>query len=390
MKTVPRSDAGVSGQWSATVLGLGNIGAFVAGLLARLLDLVHLTILDRDAYDETNVVSQDIVAADVGEPKALVQAERLRRINPQLRVEALVDDLEFVPMGLLRADVLLACLDSRRARQVVNQLAWRLGIPWIDAGVRADGSLVRVNVYVPGYDRPCWECPLDDLDYAAIETIYPCQGEAPAPRATNAPASLGALAAAVQVVECEKLLTGRIERALIGKQVIIDAAAHRHFVTSFRRNPVCRFDHATWAIDRLPQQPSKLRVGDAFALARGAGAALRVEGQAFVRQLTCPRCGEARALHWRLSGRLGPERQCPRCQRRMVAAGFDVVEWLREGDLPPGWDDRPLCDLGLRTADVVTVRAGDAERHVQLGMGPAQSRVRTCAEGEAPACQVQE
>ena len=356
---------------SAVLIGLGNIGGFAAGLFARLRGLECLTLVDRDTYDESNLFAQDITAADVGKPKAVVQAERLRRIIPALRVEAVVDDIEHVPLGLLRADVLVACLDSRRARQSVNQIAWRLGVPWVDAGVRAESLLARVNVYAPAAGQPCMECAWDRRDYELVEQVYPCNGDAPASAATNAPASLGALAAALQVLECQKLLAGETESAAVGRQILLDAASHRHFVTSYRRNPSCRFDHATWQIEMLDRQPHQLTVGDAFALAppgRDAdGPALRVEGQVFVMKLTCPACGDSLPLFWRLSGRLGDAQQCRRCQRRMRATGFEVAEWLREQHLPPRALGYPLCDLGFSAGDVVCVRNAGGERHVQLG-----------------------
>ena len=40
-----------------------------------------------------------------------------------------------VAMGLLRGDLMVACLDSRASRQAVNEIAFRLGVPWIDLGV---------------------------------------------------------------------------------------------------------------------------------------------------------------------------------------------------------------------------------------------------------------
>lgn len=371
METGARFDTAVRGPDSATVLGLGTIGGFTAGLLARCPELRRLTLVDRDIYDTTNLCSQDISVPDVGRPKAAVQADRLRHIAPRLQVEAIVADVQSVPLGLLRAAILVACLDSRRARQIVNQVAWRLGIPWIDAGVNADGCLARVNVYLPAAGQPCLECAFDASDYSAIEQIYPCQGDTPAPPASNAPASLGALAAALQVLECRKLLTRQWEGALIGKQVVVDAASHRHFVTSFRRNHACRFDHATWNIETLEQQPSELSVGAALGLAShtgdASGAALRVEGQLFVTRLTCPSCGTTRALRWRLSGRLGAEQQCAPCRRRMLALGFDASEWLRQSAVPPELLATPLSSLGLRTGEVLSVRAAHGVRHFQLG-----------------------
>jgi molybdopterin/thiamine biosynthesis adenylyltransferase len=370
-----------AGGKCAGLIGLGNIGSFSAGLLARWRGLARLTLIDRDAYDESNLISQDIAATDVGTPKAVAQAERLRRINPSLEVAAVVDDVESVPLGLLRADVLVACLDSRRARQSVNQAAWRLGVPWVDAGVHADGSLARVNVYLPAADQPCLECAWDQRDYELVEQVYPCSGLSPTPAATRAPASLGALAAALQVLECQKLLAGQAERAAAGRQVLVDAASHRHFVTRFRRNPACRFDHATWSIEGLDLPPSRLSVGDALALG-GAPAclpsaaelttqsqpnALRLEGHAFVDKLTCAACGDTCSLSWRLSGRLGAARLCRRCQRPMVAAGIDAVDWLDVRRLPAPALASPLCELGFHAGDVVTVRAGNSERHFQLG-----------------------
>ncbi len=384
-------DAAVeSGSKRVALLGLGNIGAFAAGLLARLPGLGQLTLLDRDVYENKNVASQDIGAADVGRPKAHMQAERLRRINPTLRVAAMVEDVEPSPLGLLRVDVILACLDSRRARQCVNQAAWRLGVPWIDAGVRSDGLLARINVYRPAADQPCLECAWDQRDYEFIEQVYPCSGNTPPSSATNAPASLGALAAALQVLECQKILAGQWERVALGKQVLIDAESHRYFVTGIRRHHACRFDHAIWQIgpaagvgpagpltvgslrttesDRLREpQGHEPSIGDALAQA-GRGAALRVEGQVFVRALVCPRCGEARGLPWRLSGRLGAEQQCVRCQRRMLAPGTDAREWLGESDLTPTALGDAVRSLGLRDGDVFTVRGADGDHHFELGV----------------------
>ena len=366
-------DASVDRSKSAVLIGLGNIGGFAAGLLGRLPNLERIMLLDRDVYEGKNLASQDIGPDAVGHPKALVQAERLRRINPALHVAALAEDVERVPLGLLRADVLVACLDSRRARQYVNQAAWRLGVPWIDAGVRPEGLLARVNVYRPANDQPCVECAWDpQRDYELIEQVYLCNGDDPLPTPTNAPASLGALAAALQVLECQMLFAAQWERVAVGKQVLVDAGSHRHFVTSYRRNSACRFDHAIWQIDGFAQRAHQLSIGAALALAGRAtappGAALRVEGQVFVRRLVCPRCGEARELPWRLSGRLGSEQHCVGCQRRMFAPAADVRAWLGESDLQPAALGDTVRSLGFRDGDVFTVRAANGDRHFELGV----------------------
>jgi adenylyltransferase/sulfurtransferase len=331
----------------------------------------RVTLIDRDVYERANLSSQAISAGNLGEGKARVQARNLRRINSRLRVTALHAAVESVPLGRLRADVILACLDSRRARQYVNQAAWRLGVPWVDAGVEGAGLLARVNVYTPGADSPCLECAWDERDYNALEQTYPCSGSVLESFKTDAPSSLGALAASLQAIECRKLLRGE-ETAAIGKQVLIDAAHHRHYVTSFKRNAACRLsDHAGWAIERLSLGPEALTVAEALELRAAtssqARASLRVEGSTFVRRLTCARCGHTKRLLRLRSSLRASEARCVRCAQQMLAAGIDVVERLSGSVLSPRQLSLSLGALGFRRNEVFSVGDHAAEAHYEIG-----------------------
>jgi len=394
---VPSSTRQDSGK-HVLVVGAGNIGSHFVSHLPRMPGVARITLVDRDLYEQKNLCSQDITAHDVGKAKATVQAQRVRRINPALHITAVVEDVENLPLGSLRADVIVACVDSRRTRQYLNQTAWRLGVPWIDAGVQGDSLLARVNVYVPGPDSPCLECAWDQRDYEALEQTYPCElnqrplHPAPLPpgarepdveeraipcesglRAmtspTNAPSSLGALAAALQAIECQKLLTGHYEQVAASRQVLIDAAYHRHYVTTFRRNPGCRFDHALWTIERVKCRPQELTLRDVFALregsnGEGSSSALRIEGRTFIRQLTCPGCGRAKPL-WRFAG---PLHHGCRCGQQLVAAGHEMTEWLTATELPWYVLARSLHRLGIRSGDVITLRSRTEEHNYQIGI----------------------
>jgi molybdopterin/thiamine biosynthesis adenylyltransferase len=367
-----RAATGAARLRSAVVVGAGNIGSFLIALLARLPSIGRLTIIDRDYYDAKNVRGQDITLRDVGLAKASVQARRARRINAALSVEALVEPVENVPLGRLRADVILACVDSRQARRYLNQAAWRIGAPLIDAGVLADGLLARVEVYVPSPTAPCLECGWSAADYAALEQAYPCLDGGPHPAPTNAPASLGALAAALQAIECEKLLCGQVQDALIARQVVLDARSHRHFVTAQHRNARCRFDHLTFGIEPLKASPARLSMRQVLALApvvRGVHGelTLRVDGKSFLTEVRCPGCGDVRPAFFRLSGRLLPsEAMCAVCGRERVATGFDRVERL-SALLPKSHLARPLSSFGFRRGDVFTLATADAEAHFEIG-----------------------
>lgn len=362
-----------AGQEAVVVVGCGgNIGSHLLPHIARMPVVRGLTLIDRDIYEEKNLRSQDIAPHDIGEPKAVAQARRVRSINPALDVVPIVGAVESVPLGLLRAGIVLACLDSRAARQYVNQAAWRLGVPWIDSGVRGEDLLARVNVYVPQPHQPCLECAWDERDYELLEQSYPCDRAAPQP--TNAPSSLGALAASLLAIECEKLLSGGWASAAIGRQVLIDAADHKHYVTRFAYNSTCRFDHTVWQIEMSDRPADKLTVADILDLGGengvGASLALKLTGDAFVKRLTCAACGQTRDGHLRLLGRLGAaEQQCAACGGQMLATGFDLLEWLHRSNLDAPTLRRPLRSFGLCAGDVLTIAAASGERHLQIGLG---------------------
>jgi len=102
------------------VAGAGNIGSSLIPHLARLPGIGEVTIIDRDGYEPGNLGQADITPRDVGQAKAAVQARRLRRLDPSLRVRAVRADLHELPLGMFRADLILAALDSKEARRVVN------------------------------------------------------------------------------------------------------------------------------------------------------------------------------------------------------------------------------------------------------------------------------
>ncbi len=340
------------GRKSVLVAGLGNIGSQLVRSLARMPEVARIVLIDRDVYEPRNALNQDIEPQrDVEKSKALVQSRRLVEIRPNLEVNAIHSPLESLPLGAWREDLIVACLDSRAARQVVNERAWRLGVPWADSGVLGSECLARVNVYAPAADAPCLECAWSDEEYALLEQQYPCGGPAHAPAPTGASSELGALAASVLAIECRKMLTGDSDCAAIGRQVVINGRWHRLAVTSFRRNVRCRFDHATWRIEPLRCGTQETRIADLLELAD----TVRVPGQRFVRRLVCFACSWENRL-FRLEGSLdAAQSQCRECGQPMAPTGFDVVESL-DRDLPADVRNQTLAHTGLRCGDVIHAR----------------------------------
>ena len=355
---------------SLTYIGAGgNIGSHAVGALARISSLDRLTLVDPDVYELRNLRSQAIERRDIGRRKVDVLARRIRDINPALHVVPIAERVERVPLAHLRAEVIASGLDSRAARLSVNRVAWRLGVAWVDAGVRADGRLARVDVFGPSPDEPCLECGWGPEDYATLEQSYPCD-PSPAPAPTDAPAYLGGLAAALQVAECDKLLCGEFEQALFGRQLLIEATGHCHYVSLRRRATDCRFDHRSWRIEPLVRPAGAISLRQALRLAPTSGddsTRLRMEGHPFVRRLVCLGCGDSRPV-LRLASRLDERaRSCQRCGGEMVASGIDTTDTLSFEDCAGANRPVSLFALGMRAGDVFSIEWPSGETHFEIG-----------------------
>lgn len=370
------------------VIGLGNIGSQVIPLLAHLPGLGRVILLDRDVYEPGNLATQAITPGDIGKPKAAAQARRLRRLNPLLAVEAIVASVETVPIGRLQADVVLCGLDSLAARLAVGEGLWRLGAPWFDAGVDPARQLVRITGYRPGTALACPWCGLDEGDFRALGARHPCQGAAIAAPATNGPASLGAVAAALLVTEAQRVFGGNTaEDGLGGRQLIADLAHHRMVVSALRRDPACRFDHTVWrprscCID-TSMTLDAFRAAAGRRCARGAGPCTVSFGRPLALTLHCPRCGHA-VRQPRLVGREG--RRCPACdQGRLRGSGFSVLLEIA-ATAPPAVRRASLRSLGVQPGDLVSVT--DARRqvtHLVIGDANICERRKSRAGREAQA-----
>ena len=362
------------------VVGLGNIGSHVAPHLARMADVSHVVLVDQDKYDRTNVASQAITPGECGRGKAQVQGLRLKRVRPSLRVTAIAADVKDVPLGRLRGDVILACVDNRAARQHLNQAARHLGVPLIDAGVHADGMLARVSIYPADPAAACLECAWGQPDYDAIEQTHPCLPGGGAAAATGAPAQLGALAGALQAIACDRLLSGATPGLEGAHEIIVDAASHRTLATRFLCNQHCRLpDHAPWRIRPLAEGPEDVTLSAALGLGaagdRRQPARLSIEGQPFVTRLCCLACGhQTEMLRLRRSLTVR-DRICKRCRGRLEPAAADLLSSLTLGELPEPVHARTLRALGIGDHDIFGVQRGVTTRYFELrGAAPAPSR----------------
>ncbi|HEX6833208.1 MAG TPA: tRNA threonylcarbamoyladenosine dehydratase, partial [Rudaea sp.] len=132
------------------IVGLGGVGSWAAEALARS-GVGELTLIDADDVCVSNT-NRQLHALDgtYGRPKAAVVAERLRAINPALRVHALETFLTSANLEELLADkdaVVDAC-DALRVKVDMVAFCRRRKIPIVvsgSAGGRRDPTLITAR-----------------------------------------------------------------------------------------------------------------------------------------------------------------------------------------------------------------------------------------------------
>jgi hypothetical protein len=212
-----------------------------------------------------------------------------------------------------------------------------------------------LNAYVPSQDAPCLECGWGSDEYAALEQQFICSSGEEKSYPTMATSALGALAASLMAIEIKKLLSGDAAHSVTGRQLVMDAEHHVVQVSALRRNPLCRFDHRSWqVIEPWICPPEATTVGAALSML----GSLQVEGHRFACELLCPGCGRQEK-----SLRLNrPPARCPTCDRRMVTAGFGLLDRI-DSALVEEYAGLTLAQIGLRTGDIVS--GGAQHRRIQ-------------------------
>lgn len=134
----------------ALCVGLGGVGGLAAELVARL-GVGSMTIVDADVVEPTNINRQiPALASTVGQPKAVVMADRLMDIDPKLKLTVLErflqpDDMPGV-LDMGRFDCVLDAIDSVPSKIALLAECVRRGVPVVSAmgaGLRTDPGAIR-------------------------------------------------------------------------------------------------------------------------------------------------------------------------------------------------------------------------------------------------------
>ncbi len=146
------------------LVGCGATGTVIANHLVRA-GIGYLRIVDRDYIELNNLQRQLLFDEDdieAGLPKAVAAAQKLRRINSTIEVEPVVVDVDAgnVVQLVQDADLIMDGTDNFETRYLLNDVAVKLGKPWIYTGVI--GSYGTTMTIRPG-ETACLRCYMGDI-----------------------------------------------------------------------------------------------------------------------------------------------------------------------------------------------------------------------------------
>ncbi|MDX2132925.1 MAG: ThiF family adenylyltransferase [Planctomycetota bacterium] len=188
----------------AAVVGVGALGCTAADLLARA-GVGTVTLIDRDLVERGNLHRQTLFTerdASEGLPKAIAAERRLREVNAEVRVRAVVGDVTPANAAELllaptRPGVVLDCTDNFETRYLLNDLCVREGIALCYAGVIGTGA--RVATFAPG--GACLRCVFGPA---------PAPGSQPTCETAGVLGPAAAVAGAMQAGDAIRVLAGAV------------------------------------------------------------------------------------------------------------------------------------------------------------------------------------
>src|SRR5580698_3370381 len=226
-------EVGMEGQLklkNAKVLlvGTGGLGAPL-GLYLSAAGVGRLGLVDFDVVDFTNLQRQvTFGTSDVGKFKSEAARERLSNLDPNIQIEAFETKLTSEnALELFKDfDVIVDGTDNFPTRYLVNDACILLGKPNVYGSIfRFEGQATVFGM--PG--GPCYRC------------LYP---EPPPPGLVPSCAEGGVLGilpgllGVIQATEVIKLILG-VGEPLIGRLLLVDAAAMSFRTLKLRKNPEC-------------------------------------------------------------------------------------------------------------------------------------------------------
>ena len=180
------------------VVGIGGLGNPIATRLVAM-GIGKIRIVDRDVIELSNLHRQTMFdESDIGQVKVESAAKKLKKMNPDVEIEALpVSVNDYTAFDLVEGcDVVIDALDSVNARYSLNKACVAKNIPFVTgAAVGVSGQAFTI---LPKQSA-CYHCLFPALDEDSMPT---CSIEGVHP-------SILSIIGGIEVAETVKIITGK-------------------------------------------------------------------------------------------------------------------------------------------------------------------------------------
>ena len=202
--------------------GAGGLSASISLYLAAA-GIGRIRIVDHDTIKLSNLNRQILYTDDdLGKRKSDCARERLKRVNPNIEVEAIAETINGKNISKLVAkfDVIVDALDNFPTRYLLNRAAHVKNIPLFHGAV--EGFYGQATTIIPG-QTACLKC------------IFPI---APTPSAVPIIGSFCGIIGCIQATEVIKYING-IGKLLENKLLMLDGLNSTIEEIEIQKNPRC-------------------------------------------------------------------------------------------------------------------------------------------------------
>ena len=204
-----------------TVVGAGGLGSAVLYYLAAA-GVAYIKIIDSDVVDISNLNRQFLYTeADTGREKSKTASEKILLYNHETDVSACTAALtaENAETHIPACDAVVACVDNKKTRLVLNDYCISRKIPLVDGGVSGfEGYVLSI---LPG-ETACFRC------------IFPAVKESPETQGVLG-AAAGVIGSLMALETIKTLLKVEIDCHLH----YVDLLTLRVLPVKARKNPDC-------------------------------------------------------------------------------------------------------------------------------------------------------
>ncbi|MGO8685529.1 MAG: HesA/MoeB/ThiF family protein [Thermoleophilia bacterium] len=210
------------------VVGVGGLGSPALYYLAAA-GVGHLGIVDADVVELSNLQRQILHStADLGRPKTISAAEKLRALNPDVDVVGYQERFtEHNAVALLAGyDVIVDGVDNFASRYLLNDACVLQGKTLIEGAVLRYTGMVTT---IKGGETACYRC---------LFPAAPADGQVPSAAEAGVFGPVAGMIGVLQAAEALKVLAG-FGQPLINRALYVDLLTMAFDVIEVAREPDC-------------------------------------------------------------------------------------------------------------------------------------------------------